>query len=265
MTAQGTILIADDEDTFLEATKDLLEEEGYECHGVGDAHQLSQALKRSEFDLLITDLNMPGNHVMKKVQALREQARILPVIVITGYPSVPTAVESVHLNVLEYMIKPVDFQVLLEAVKRGLHHRKTLTSLRQARYDAEQRSQRLARLEETLSTLQLPLDPECTPSMLSDSSLPTQAMRTTNLSESVGPQQHLLQTSLPKDSSPSMTDYFRLRESVYHTIQILQKTKSAFRSKDLAGLRKHLEDVLRETTETLKDPQPPADNPKDGG
>jgi len=53
-------------------------------------------------------------------------------------------------------------------------------------------------------------------------------------------------------SAPSMTDNFPLHESVFHTIQVLQKTKSAFRSKDLAGLRKNLEMVLQETTETLK-------------
>jgi hypothetical protein len=62
-------------------------------------------------------------------------------------------------------------------------------------------------------------------------------------------------------SASSMTDNFPLRESVFHTIQVLQKTKSAFRSKDLAGLRKYLEKMLRETTETLKNPGPLTDNP----
>jgi hypothetical protein len=61
--------------------------------------------------------------------------------------------------------------------------------------------------------------------------------------------------------APSMTDNFPLHESVFHTIQVLQKTKSAFRSKDLAGLRKYLEKMLRETTETLKNPGPLTDNP----
>jgi hypothetical protein len=46
-----------------------------------------------------------------------------------------------------------------------------------------------------------------------------------------------------------MTDSFRLRESVFHTIQVHQKTKRAFRSKDLAGLRKYFKDVLQATTD----------------
>jgi len=62
-------------------------------------------------------------------------------------------------------------------------------------------------------------------------------------------------------SALSMTDKFRLRESVFHTIEVLQKTKSAFRSKDLAGLCKYLKVVLQETTETLKNTRASTDNP----
>ncbi len=95
--SHGHILLADDEDTFLEATQDLLQEEGYDCHLVRNAEELGQALLRvGDFDVLITDLNMPGNRVLEMVKEIRVQARQLPVIVVTGYPSVPTAVESIH-------------------------------------------------------------------------------------------------------------------------------------------------------------------------
>jgi hypothetical protein len=49
-----------------------------------------------------------------------------------------------------------------------------------------------------------------------------------------------------------MTEKIGLCQLVFHTVQILQRAKSAFRFKDLAGLRKNLEVVLQETTETLK-------------
>jgi FixJ family two-component response regulator len=242
MTAQGTVLLADDEATFLEATKDLLEEEGYVCHGVHDASELSEALASSEYDLLITDLNMPGNRIMEKVSELREQEKTMPVIVVTGYPSVPTAVESVHLHVLEYLIKPVNFATLLDAVKRGIQHKRTLGALSQARSEAEKRTRRLSNLEETLSTFPLSVDEATSHALLAD----------------LGHTPHIPKDGQPAfgmSHDPSMTDYFRLRESVFHTIQVLQKTKSAFRSKDLAGLRKYLEAVLHETTETHKNPE----------
>lgn len=237
MTAKGTILLADDEATFLEATKDLLEEEGYVCHGVHDASELSEILSSSEFDLLITDLNMPGNRVMEKVSELRQLAKIMPVIVVTGYPSVPTAIESVRLNVLEYMIKPVNFPVLLDAVKRGIEHKQALSRLTHARKESELHTQSLLNMEETLNALHFSLDKGTSASLLEELPFTQKAQPTSS-----------------ESSVPSMTDYFRLRESVFHTIQVLQKTKSAFRSKDLAGLRKYLETVLGETTETLKNP-----------
>lgn len=242
MSTQGTVLLADDETTFLEATKDLLEEEGFECHGVRDASELSAALAASEFDLLITDLNMPGNRIMEKVSELREQSKIMPVIVVTGYPSVPTAVESVRLNVLEYMIKPINFPTLLDAVKRGIHYKRTLGTLTHARQEAENRTHALSALEESLRTLRLPEQPE---------------KQQATLTQFTGLPRHLSQEKPGSSASavPSMTDYFRLRESVFHTIQVLQKTKSAFRSKDLAGLRKYLETVLGETTDTLTNPR----------
>jgi FixJ family two-component response regulator len=246
--AQGTVLLADDEATFLEATKDLLEEEGYVCHGVYNATELSEALAASEFDLLITDLNMPGNRVMEKVSELREQAQSMPVIVVTGYPSVPTAVESVRLHVLEYMIKPVNFPALLDAVKRGIQHKRALSALSQARKESEHHTKRLLNLEETLSAFPLSIEEETNQAMLADLS---QAPPLANH------QEHGSEVT----SAPSMTDYFRLRESVFHTIQVLQKTKSAFRSKDLAGLRKYLETVLHDTTETLKNSVDSTDTP----
>ncbi len=237
MKPQGAILLADDEDTFLEATKDLLEEEGYACHGVHDATELSHALKAGEFDLLITDLNMPGNCIMEKVSELREQSKSMPVIIVTGYPSVPTAVESVRLNVLEYMIKPVNFPLLLNAVQRGIANKQALNALSRARKDSEHRTQSLRNMEQTLSELHFSIDKETSQSLL-------KKLPSTQRAQSV--------SDIPP--KPSMNDYFRLRESVFHTIQVLQKTKSAFRSKDLAGLRKYLEDVLGKTTETLKNP-----------
>jgi len=188
---------------------------------------------------------------MEKVSELREQAQSMPVIVITGYPSVPTAVESVRLHVLEYMIKPVNFPTLLDAVKRGIQHKRALSTLSKARKESEQHTKILSNLEETLNAFPLSIEEEINQAMLAD------------LSHSL-PLSKQQEPASEVSSAPSMTDYFRLRESVFHTIQILKKTKSAFRSKDLAGLRKYLEVVLHETTETLKNPGDSTDTPSTG-
>jgi hypothetical protein len=62
-------------------------------------------------------------------------------------------------------------------------------------------------------------------------------------------------------SAPLMTENFHLCESVFHTVQVLQKAQSAFQSKDLVSLRKYVELGLQETTETLKNTEFSTDNP----
>jgi FixJ family two-component response regulator len=255
-TSQGHILLADDEETFLEATQDLLQEEGYDCHTVRNAEELGQALHSAwDFDVLITDLNMPGNRVLEMVRAIRSRSTQLPVIVVTGYPSVPTAVESIHLHVLEYLIKPVDYPTLLAAIKQGLQQKQVLRSVQQARKEAALRVERLAKIEETLKIWGTTnLDPEVEELLLTD---PTMKELKLQWEEASRVPEH---GSPPPNPSPiSPTDYFHLREAVFETIQILQKTKSAFRSKDLAALRQKLESVLAHTKESIKNPSSPND------
>ena len=253
----GNILLADDEETFLEATCDLLQEEGFDCHTVRNAEELGRVLQGSwDFDVLITDLNMPGNHVMEIVGDVRAHSQHLPVIVVTGYPSLPTAVESVRLHVLEYFIKPVEFSTLLTAVKKGIQHKEVLRSIQKAQQEVAHRAERLAALQEALQTYGASIaDPHVEDSLVNDP-------HTKELKLQVEGMSRFLEQGTPTRGPQSFSgpsDYFRLRESIYDTIQVLQKTKSAFRSKDLAELRKRLESVLRETAESLKSPAPPTE------
>ena len=248
MVSEGSILLADDEEIFLEATQDLLKEEGYDCHGVRNAEELSEALHSFEFDLLITDLNMPGNRVLGMVDEIRRQSSMLPVIVVTGYPSVPSAVESIRLNVLEYMIKPVVFQTLLEAVKRGLQQNEVLRRVRKAKQEAELRTQYLSNMEQTLGVFgNVVQTAEVEQALVTDPHVKELRRQVESLSHIIEHEEKVFHVPSP--------DYFRLREALYETVQVLQQTKSAFRSKDLANLRLKLQALLKDT-----DPGNPKDS-----
>ncbi len=241
MAVQGSILLADDEETFLAATGDLLEEEGYDCHRVHNADELAHVLGVKDFDLLITDLNMPGNQVLEMVDEIRRQSKALPVIVVTGYPSIPSAVESVRLNVLEYIIKPVQFPSLLDAVKRGVRQKHVLGTIRKAKQEAEERAKRLADLEKTVSLFQ---------GMASDEAIEEALVTDLQVKELQRQVEHLAEIVEPQESTlhSSSVDFFQLREGLHETIQVLHRTKSAFKSKDLASLRIRLEKLLQETS-----------------
>ena len=114
------ILLADDEATFLAATADLLRREGYHCDEVGDAAAALARVSEGHYDLLITDLEMPGNADLQLVRDVGERSGGLPVIILTGYPSVRSAVASIELPVAAYLTKPVSFPLLLEKVQKAV-------------------------------------------------------------------------------------------------------------------------------------------------
>ena len=114
------ILIADDEPLFLRTTAELLRKAGYECACVADGGAALQALEQEPFDLVLSDLNMPGNLKLELLQQGRSKWPETPLIVITGAPSLPSAIESVRFGIADYLLKPVKYTDLLSSVQRAL-------------------------------------------------------------------------------------------------------------------------------------------------
>ncbi len=120
MTDLGRILIADDQESFLAATVEILREEGYECNCAPDSASAIKMLESAEYDLLISDIKMPGNENLEFIQGLPQVAEGLPVILVTGYPSLQTAIQSIQLPVVAYLLKPFDYDELLKQVRNSI-------------------------------------------------------------------------------------------------------------------------------------------------
>ena len=120
----GKILLADDETLFLRTTSQLLTKAGYECVGVPDGMTALERLEKEPFDLILSDLNMPGNLKLELLRDGRSKWPSTPLIVVTGAPTMPTAIESVRLGVADYLLKPVKFEDLLSSVRRAIAHTK---------------------------------------------------------------------------------------------------------------------------------------------
>ena len=114
------LLIVDDEPLYLRTTGELLRKAGYDCLCLPDAHQAIERLEQEDFDLVLSDLNMPGNHHLELLHEHHRQRPRVPLIVITGVPSLPTAIESLRLGITDYLLKPVKFEDLLASVRRAL-------------------------------------------------------------------------------------------------------------------------------------------------
>ena len=117
-----SILIVDDEDTHRQMIDAVLSEKGYETHLTSDGQGAIAAVKKRFFDLIIMDIRMKK---MDGVTALKRIKRInpsIPVIMMTAYASVGTAVDTLKAGAYDYLIKPIDIEELKLLVKRVLQH-----------------------------------------------------------------------------------------------------------------------------------------------
>jgi DNA-binding NarL/FixJ family response regulator len=131
MESRGRILMADDEDTFLRATAALFQRAGYDCDCASDGPGVIAAAQRNAYDVVVTDINMTGNKDLELVREIRERFTDLPVILVTGYPSLGTAIEALRLSAVDYLLKPVDFSELLGRVQEAIERARVTRSVAQ--------------------------------------------------------------------------------------------------------------------------------------
>lgn len=113
---EGTILIVDDEGRQREIYRDILLDEGYAAETASSGEAALRLLGQKRFDLVITDLNLPGMTGIDLLTAIQQADPTVTVVLITGYPSIQSAIEATKKGVYTYLEKPVDRDRLLEVV-----------------------------------------------------------------------------------------------------------------------------------------------------
>lgn len=241
MNTLGRILIADDEETFLQATADLLRREGYTVGTATDAPAALAAVRDGSYDLVISDLEMPGNEDLRLVRDLAVEAGGLPVIIITGFPSTESAIASIDLPVAAYLRKPVQWDDLLARIESAIGRFRVYRSMR--------------RTEEHLEALRDEFREVTTASQAAKPAGGAQidaflaltlrnVMGSLSSLESLG---HAL-SGRPVAGTPcqliNCPRGLQLHQALRETIDVLEETKGAFKSKTLANLRERLELLL---------------------
>ena len=236
------LLLADDEEIYLRATAELLTEDGFHVDTALDATEATRLLETRTYDVLISDIRMPGNLQFEFIRKIGHLAPDLPVIIVTAHPTVETATEAVNLPVVAYLTKPLPIEVLIEHILRFANvvrtHRvvgqyaerlttwsDSLQHLRGARFTHQGNpSQHLAQEVLGLSLGNMA-------GLLADMSTLFQAA----LGEGKG--------VLPCVSGqcPRLEAY---QEVFREGVEVLEQTRSSFKSKELGVLRKKLEQQL---------------------
>jgi EAL domain-containing protein (putative c-di-GMP-specific phosphodiesterase class I) len=115
----GLVLLVEDEPLLLRAYARWLESAGMIVVCASDGSIAKKLIATKKFDVIVSDLAMPGTTGVQLLRAVREHDLDVPVILITGTPTLATAIQAVDLGALRYLVKPFDEAVLLEAVTRA--------------------------------------------------------------------------------------------------------------------------------------------------
>ena len=159
--APARVLVADDQSDILQALRLLLVDAGFAPELVNSVDGIRDRIAREPFDLLLMDLNYTrdttsGREGLDLITEVRAQDRHLPIVVMTGWGSIDTAVEAMRRGARSFVQKPWDDVTLVEVVKREIEDG-TLSRRADARQEREQEEARLiqrALLPTTLPTLQ---------------------------------------------------------------------------------------------------------------
>lgn len=124
----ASILVVEDDDAFRRILINAFRQRGYDAEGVPDAASALQAAQRDSPEMAVVDLRLPDGSGLDVVRQLRAIDPTTAVVVLTGYGSIATALESIRLGAGHYLTKPTDADRILAAFELGLASRAQETS-----------------------------------------------------------------------------------------------------------------------------------------
>ncbi len=117
MTEGHSILVVDDELLIRDLLYDFFHGQGWEIALAENGEKALRIIESKKVDLVLTDLKMPDMDGMELTKQLRQSHPEIPVVVMTGYPSVDSAVEALRNKVADYIVKPFNINRLYKLVE----------------------------------------------------------------------------------------------------------------------------------------------------
>jgi DNA-binding response OmpR family regulator len=243
MTHQGTILVADDDETFLLATAELLRQQGYTVQTAPDALTAMAAVRAGNYDLLVSDLEMPGNEDLQLVREVAAEVGGLPVIILTGLPSTESEIASIDLPVAAYLLKPVNMADLLDRIAIAISRFRAYRVMRETEARIEQWRLDMGQMS---TAVREPVRGDV-PSV--DAFLALTLRNVMGSLSDLGSIGHALsghQVAAHPCQLINCPRGAQLQAAVRATVDVLEETRSSFKSKQLGDLRQQLEVLLKE-------------------
>jgi DNA-binding NtrC family response regulator len=120
------ILVVDDDEVSCRLFADVLEGDGYDVHQAHSGEEALDRLRQEAYDLLLVDIRMPGITGIDVTRTVRSEHPSLPVVVMTAFGSIETAVEAIQEGAYDYVSKPMNLEELKKIVSKGLAQKELL-------------------------------------------------------------------------------------------------------------------------------------------
>jgi DNA-binding NtrC family response regulator len=118
-----SILIVEDEPKMRRLLEMNLADQGFTTHAAGDAESGLKLLNSEKIDLVVTDFKLPGMNGVEFLQAIRRANAALPVVIMTAYGSVESAVEAMKLGASDYVLKPFSLAEMVMVIRKEIDSR----------------------------------------------------------------------------------------------------------------------------------------------
>lgn len=123
-TDKENILFVDDEQDILEVATEFFDFKGYQVFTAQNGREAIKVLEREKIDCCFTDINMPEMDGLELAEYIRKNDNTIPVVIMTGYPSLENTIKTLKNGVVDYLIKPVNLNQMEICVQRVLRERR---------------------------------------------------------------------------------------------------------------------------------------------
>jgi ActR/RegA family two-component response regulator len=115
------LLLVDDDEHVRLTLLPVLQESGFEAQLAASVEEAMEAMRTHQFDILISDLNLSEpEDGFKVANAMRKACPRCVVVILTGYPALQSAIQGIHAQVDDYIVKPADYDVLIDTLEKRL-------------------------------------------------------------------------------------------------------------------------------------------------
>ena len=119
-----TLLFVDDEETILDIARTYFQSRGYTVLTAGNGREAIEVLWHNRIDCCFTDINMPEMDGMELAEYVRKHDNTVPLVVMTGYPSLDNTIQTLKNGVVDFLVKPINLRQMELSLERVLRERR---------------------------------------------------------------------------------------------------------------------------------------------